>query len=159
MAPHLYVPMEKRMNTCVACISVWACWVRPVCLCGNYCDLNAGRAGESGCLLINEGSRWPCGGRELQRHSECGQVVNTRRTHKNTWAVIAGGQRAVCILLYLCCTGLLCSCEGASVIACCQCVLCASWRIFKNEKKNVKKSLKFSVGFIVISTKCGDNWN
>lgn len=101
-------------STWVACISVWACWVRPVCLCGNYCDLNAGRAGESGCLLINEGSRWPCGGRELQRHSERGQVVSStrRRTHKNTWAVNTGGrrERALCILLCLCCKVALCVC-------------------------------------------------
>lgn len=82
-----------------------------MCLCGNYCDLNAGRAGESGCLLINEGSRWPCGGRELQ-HSEHGQVVSARRTHTNTWAVNTGGQRvsrelfAYCyVLLYRCIYG------------------------------------------------------
>lgn len=30
-----------------------------MCVCGNYSILNAGNAGETGCLLINEQSRWP----------------------------------------------------------------------------------------------------
>lgn len=57
----------------VYCISVWACCVCSVCVCarcGNYCDLNAGSAGETGCLLINERSRWPRVGGELRAHSE-----------------------------------------------------------------------------------------
>lgn len=34
-------------------------WGGESVLCGNYCDLNAGSAGEAACLLINERSRWP----------------------------------------------------------------------------------------------------
>lgn len=54
-----------------------------VCVCGNYCDLNAGSAGETGCLLINEQSRWPWVGGSCERTaSRSGGQHNT-----DTWAI------------------------------------------------------------------------
>lgn len=46
---------------------------------GNYSNINAGSAGETGCLLINEWSRWPqeLGAGSAQR---AGQVVSTTQT-------------------------------------------------------------------------------
>lgn len=49
----VFTVRERGLVECAFCM----------CVCGNYCDLNAGRAGETGWLLINEWSRWPRGGR------------------------------------------------------------------------------------------------
>ena len=55
---------------CVGLLSVLrVCVCVCVCVCGNYCNLNAGSAGETGCLLINERSRWPRVGGSCERHS------------------------------------------------------------------------------------------
>lgn len=54
-----------------------------LCVCGNYCDINAGSAGETGCLLINERSRWPRVGGSLEHTaSRSGGQHNT-----DTWAI------------------------------------------------------------------------
>lgn len=75
-------------SLCVYCISVWA---RCVCACGNYCDLNAGSAGETGCLLINEWSRWPRVGGSCERTaSRSGGQHNT-----DTWAITNKTSQAV----------------------------------------------------------------
>lgn len=46
---------------CVYVFTVQVCGLveHALCVCGNYSNLNAGSAGETGCLLINEPSRWP----------------------------------------------------------------------------------------------------
>lgn len=46
---------------CVYVFTVQVCGLveHALCVCGNYSNLNAGSAGETGCLLINELSRWP----------------------------------------------------------------------------------------------------
>lgn len=62
--------------------TVWVCGL-VLCVCGNYCDLNAGSAGETGCLLINERSRWPrVGGSSENTASRSGGQHNT-----DTWAI------------------------------------------------------------------------
>lgn len=41
-----------------------------VCVCGNYSNLNAGNAGETVSLLINDWSRWPRVGGSYERTSK-----------------------------------------------------------------------------------------
>lgn len=50
-----------RPGLCVYVFTVQVCGLveHALCVCGNYSNLNAGSAGETGCLLINEPSRWP----------------------------------------------------------------------------------------------------
>lgn len=48
--------------------------------CSNYSNPNAGSAGETGCLLINEQSRWSWVGGELRVHQQAGQVVRASLT-------------------------------------------------------------------------------
>lgn len=64
--------------------TLWVCGLVECgfCVFGNYCDLNAGSAGETGCLLINEWSRWPrVGGSCEHTASRSGGQHNT-----DTWA-------------------------------------------------------------------------
>lgn len=73
------------------------------CVCGNYCDLNAGSAGETGCLLINEWSRWPWVGGSCKRTaSQSGGQHNA-----DTWAITNRTSqmvdiRPVCVYVYMC---------------------------------------------------------
>lgn len=66
------------------CISVWACHALCVCVCAcarsNYSNPNVGSAGETGCLLINEQSRWSWVGGSCECTSEAGQVVRAPPT-------------------------------------------------------------------------------
>lgn len=74
----------RRLVLClhVYCISAWACMpciCVCVCVCGNYSNLNAGSAGETGCLLINEQSRWSWVGGSCECTSESVRWSEHRR--------------------------------------------------------------------------------
>lgn len=55
-----------------------------LCVCGNYSNLNAGSAGETGCLLINEPSRWP----RVGGSCECTASRSGGQRDNDTWAVM-----------------------------------------------------------------------
>lgn len=88
---------------CVGLLSMCLC----AFVCVNYWDLNAGSAGETGCLLINEWSRWPwVGGSCKHTASRSGGQHN-----RDTWAITNKtsqaadtGQRyktCVCVCLHI----------------------------------------------------------
>lgn len=87
---------------CVGLEKVLLC----VCMCGNYCDLNAGSAGETGCLLINEWSRWPQVGGSCERTaSRSGGQHNTDTwaiTNKTSQAVNTSQRHQLCVCLCVC---------------------------------------------------------
>lgn len=55
-----------------------------LCVCGNYSNLNAGSAGETGCLLINEPSRWP----RVGVSCECTVSRSGGQRNNDTWAIV-----------------------------------------------------------------------
>lgn len=55
-----------------------------LCVCGNYSNLNAGSAGETGCLLINEPSRWP----RVGGSCECTASWSGGQRDNDTWAIM-----------------------------------------------------------------------
>lgn len=55
-----------------------------LCVCGNYSNLNAGSAGETGCLLINEPSRWP----RVGGSRECTESRSGGQCNNDTWAIM-----------------------------------------------------------------------
>lgn len=55
-----------------------------LCVCGNYSNLNAGSAGETGCLLINEPSRWP----RVGGSCECTASRSGGQRSNDTWAIM-----------------------------------------------------------------------
>lgn len=84
---------------CVGLLSVLC-----VCVCGNYSILNAGNAGETGCLLINERSRWSrvgvsceCTGEPIRWSAQHGHLG--RQTNKTSRAADV---RPVCVYVLSC---------------------------------------------------------
>ena len=105
--------------TVLLCGLVECAW----CVCGNYRDLNAGSAGETGCLLINEWSRWPQVGGSCEHTAR--RSGGQHRTH--TWAITNKTSQAVdTSQRHLAC---VCMCLSVSVfslkvnnhIQCCAC--------------------------------------
>ncbi len=92
---------------CVYVFTVWVCGLveRALCVCGNYCNLNAGSAGETGCLLINEWSRWPRVGGSCERTASwSGGQHNTDTwaiTNKTSPEVYTSQRHQACVCVYL----------------------------------------------------------
>lgn len=68
------------------CFTVQVCGLveHALCVCGNYSNLNAGSAGETGCLLINEPSRWP----RVGGSRECTESRSGGQCNNDTWAIM-----------------------------------------------------------------------
>lgn len=109
---------EKRLSlilwldASVYVFVIWACGLVEyvsvcVCVCPhvNYWDLNAGSAGETGCLLINEWSRWPwVGGSCKHTASRSGGQHNTDTwaiTNKTSQAADTGQRYKTCVCVCL----------------------------------------------------------
>lgn len=82
------------------CACVCVCMCVHAQACGNYSYPNADSAGETGCLLINEQSRWPWVGGSHELHtSEASQVVRVAPAPglSDKHNTLVGYAQAVCV--------------------------------------------------------------